>query len=311
VFTAFVVLNEKLCDEHYLLTLRLAEFPPTQAGQFVQLQCRPPAAQPGSHLAPWEDCDSGAKRPKFTQPELTSREPILRRPFSLAGDRRDSGGVELDIIYRVVGAGTGWLAGVVAGRELSLIGPLGNALPVQPSKPLAVLIGGGVGIPPMIYFAEALGRAGKTAIAFNGVKSRNLLPLSLTQDAPPYAQPSLCCEEFNASDAAAVVATDDGTVGYHGLVTDAFSRWLDESGTEADELAAYSCGPEPMMQAVGEICIARGIECHLSLERHMACGMGTCQSCIVKIRDDSPQGWSYKLCCTDGPVFDARDIVWE
>jgi len=73
---------------------------------------------------------------------------------------------------------------------------------------------------------------------------------------------------------------------------------------------AYCCGPEALMKAVGEICITRGIECQLALERYMACGMGTCQSCNVRIRDDSTRGWSYKLCCTDGPIFDAREVVW-
>ena len=100
-------------------------------------------------------------------------------------------------------------------------------------------------------------------------------------------------------------------MGCKGFVTDAFGRWWKGAGISPDELVVYACGPEPMMRTVGETCMAAGIECYLSLERHMACGMGTCQSCIVKIRDDSEQGWSFKLCCTDGPVFDAGDVIWE
>ena len=73
----------------------------------------------------------------------------------------------------------------------------------------------------------------------------------------------------------------------------------------------YACGPEAMMRAVGETCIARGVEYQLSLERTMACGMGTCQSCVCRLRADNDRGWTYKLCCADGPVFDAAEIVWD
>ena len=107
------------------------------------------------------------------------------------------------------------------------------------------------------------------------------------------------------------IATDDGSLGRAGFVDQAFEHWLDQAGLGAEDLVVYACGPEAMMQAVAEICLLREIECQLALERHMACGMGTCQSCVVKIRDGSDRGWSFKLCCTDGPVFDARDVVWD
>ncbi|MCD4825108.1 MAG: dihydroorotate dehydrogenase electron transfer subunit [Phycisphaerae bacterium] len=304
---ATVVVNEKICDEHFLLRLYLAEFPSAAAGQFVQLQCRPPVAQAGAA----EVARSEAGLPEFSSPELTDKESLLRRPLSLAGRRVSGDGVELEIIYRVVGTGTGWLAGTRAGQAVSVLGPLGNALPIIPDKPQVALVAGGVGIPPMIYMANALHNAGKSVTAFNGVRSKSLLPLSPgSEPISPEGLPRLCCSQFQSSDASAVVASDDGTVGYHGLVTEPFDAWLDGEAKAAAGLVVYSCGPEPMMRAVGEICIRRGIECYLSLERHMACGMGTCQSCIVKIRDDSPQGWSYKLCCTHGPAFDARDIIW-
>ncbi|MCP4594043.1 MAG: dihydroorotate dehydrogenase electron transfer subunit, partial [bacterium] len=79
----------------------------------------------------------------------------------------------------------------------------------------------------------------------------------------------------------------------------------------AGRLVVYSCGPEPMMRAVGRMCVDRDIDCQLALERHMGCGMGTCQSCVFRMRADNEQGWVYKLVCTDGPVFAARDIVWD
>ncbi len=317
VFTATVSANEKLCDEHFLITLLLypevnegKKFPPSQAGQFVQVQCSEINQPAEGAEIEW----SAKNPPRFFQPELTKKQALLRRPLSLAG-RADSGEeTELSIIYRVVGAGTGWLEHVKPGQAVSVIGPLGNGLPVIEGKTHAALIGGGVGIPPMLYAAEALGRANKRAVAFCGSRSRNLLPLRIK---PGYEKqltsgtPSECSVEFANRGARTVIASDDGSLGSVGLVTKPFENWLDCGEVAADQLVVYSCGPEPMMRAVGEICIARGIECYLSLERHMACGMGTCQSCIVKIRDDSEQGWGYKLCCTHGPVFPAEDIIWK
>ena len=292
VFVAEVTANRIICRDHYLLRLA-GEFPPTKAGQFVQLQCRRIDERLGVAVVDWP----ADRPPVLAQPELTLKTPLLRRPLSLAG-RRDCGdGVaELDIIYRAVGAGTQWLAGVKPATQLSVLGPLGNRFAIAADKPAAILVGGGVGTPPMLYLARALLAAGKKVVAFYGAKSAEMLPLS---------------EIEKVAGAEAVFATDDGSLGFGGLVGDALTDWLETSGADPAELAAYSCGPEPMMKAVGDICIARDIPCQLALERHMACGMGTCQSCVVKIRDDSKRGWSYKLCCKDGPGFEARDIIWQ
>jgi len=308
-FRGQVLSNERICDEHYRLVLHVPGFPPSRAGQFVQLQCRRPGLLAGSRPVDWPE---GAA-PQFTQPELTGAEPLLGRPMSVASARAGAdGAVELQIIYRTTGIGTHWLAGAGPGDDLSLLGPLGCAFPVRTRKALAVLVGGGAGIPPMLYLAEALAAAGTKTVAFSGARSASLLPLKVLPDAAvsPDAAPARCVAEFAERNADAVLATDDGSLGFAGTVTAAFERWLDRSGVSPDDLVAYSCGPEPMMRAVGDACIARGIECYLSMERHMGCGMGTCQSCIVKVRDDSERGWSYRLCCTDGPVFDAREILW-
>ncbi len=308
VFTAEVLAGRKLCDEHFLLTLGVANFPPSCSGQFVQLQCRPPSEQADRLEDDWSE----GKPPHLSQPELLGKEPFLRRPFSLAGVRRKNRRVEMDVIYRVVGAGTNWLTGVKAGERLSVLGPLGNGFRINPDKPYAAVIGGGVGIPPMIYLAEALAAAGRNTVAFAGVRTKNLLPLTLCGDASA-ASPAMCTKEFAAHNTPTVIATDDGSLGFAGFAAQAFKQWLDKSAVPADKLVVYSCGPEAMMKTVGDICVSRDIECQLALERHMACGMGTCQSCIVKIRDesDAQKGWSYKLCCTDGPVFNAEDIIWD
>ena len=309
-FLAETLANERLCDEHYLLRLALPAFPPTVPGQFVQVQCRPPTPHAPPQAADWP----ADRPPQLTHADLRTPEPLLRRPFSLAGRRDAPGGaVELEIIYRVVGSGTGWLERLGAAAPVSVLGPLGNGFAVREDKPAAVLVGGGVGIPPMIYLGQALSGRGKRVKAFCGVRSGHLLPLRLTgeAEASELGSPTLCAAEFAAHGIETAIATDDGSLGWKGFAPGAFEQWLAGQDAAAAELVVYACGPEPMMRAVGAMCTARGIECQLALERHMGCGMGTCQSCVVKVRTDDEQGWRYRLVCTDGPVFDAASIVWD
>jgi dihydroorotate dehydrogenase electron transfer subunit len=308
VFVGQALQNQRVCENHYLLRVRLATFPPTSAGQFVQLQCREVSPQRGYREVAWP----AEGRPRLTQPELAGKEPLLRRPLSIAGRRDAGGGVELDFLYRAIGLGTHWLATVREGTALSVMGPLGNAFPLSPTKAQAVAVGGGVGIPPMLYLCEALVAAGKTTAAFCGARTRGLLPLTLDMDcfACPDAQPRPCVREFAQRGANSVVATDDGSAGFHGMVSAALEKRLDVKNFDPRNLVVYACGPEGMMRAVADVCARRAIECYVAMERHMACGVGTCQSCACKVRATNDRGWEFKLCCSDGPVFDARTIVW-
>ena len=174
VFVGQAIRNDRLCQDHYALRLLLPAFPSTRPGQFVQLQCRTLGPQQGYREVDWPTDHP----PRLSQPELTGKEPLLRRPLSLAGRREVAGGVELDLIYRAIGIGTHWLAGVKEGTPLSVLGPLGNAFPISATKRHAFAVGGGVGIPPMLYLAEALVAAGKTVVAFSGARTRGLLPLA-------------------------------------------------------------------------------------------------------------------------------------
>ena len=355
VFDARVLRNDLIRQGHYRLVAALDYFPPSRPGQFVQLRCRPAAEPVSVHEIDWPAPKGPATRlPVATQGELTNSEPTLRRPISIA-DRRDGKGVsgkgvrnlflpaasseenermekkvpdpfssEIEFVYRVAGAGTRWLSGAAPGDTLSILGPLGNGFTLRPEKPFAALVGGGVGIPPMLYLAHALADAAKAAVAFCGARSADLLPITLLPGRPPSTEgvPLPCVAEFAAHCADAVVATDDGSAGVRGLVSEAFLRWFTHHDFDPRDVVVYACGPEAMMRAVGGLCLARDIECQLALERHMACGMGTCQSCVVKIRyehahgdgqsksDGQAKDWSYKLCCTDGPVFHAGDVLW-
>jgi dihydroorotate dehydrogenase electron transfer subunit len=116
---------------------------------------------------------------------------------------------------------------------------------------------------------------------------------------------------FGEAGVPVVVSTDDGSVGLRGWVTDAMNRYDEANPVDPSELVVYTCGPEPMMKAVATWCARRDIDCQVCMERNMACGMGTCQSCVVPCREGKlDDAWRYRLCCSDGPVFDRRVLVW-
>jgi dihydroorotate dehydrogenase electron transfer subunit len=297
VFLARVVANELICREHYRLTLALAAFPEARPGQFVHIRCTEPN-------------DLGWTGGAF-----------IRRPFSIGGLRRKGEQVEIDVLHRAIGIGTQWLARLQPGDPINILGPLGQPFRLpEADKPITLLVGGGIGLPPLIWLAEAMQAAGVPSIAFCGARTADLLPLTLSSSggqSPPDAPASgaltasLFCREFTCFDVPAIVATDDGSLGARGMVPDVLAAWLDANRAEARRAVVYTCGPDRMMRAVAEVCRKHDLPCQVCLERMMACGMGTCQSCVVRIRDEAAAaGWRYRLCCTDGPVFDALDVIW-
>lgn len=320
-YPATVVESTVLCREHWRLVVRVAAFPPTAPGQFVQLCCRDLSLDYNAqHEVEWVE-----GRPlAATGTELMRPLAFLRRPFSLAGRRDVAGGVELEIIHRVVGTGTAWLSALHPGDGVDVLGPLGNRFRLPAENEAALLVGGGVGIPPMLYLASQL--AGRKGVAFCGALTRDLLPLTLTDDAPAPAadqiDPLYNVAEFARHGLPAVITTDDGSYGFRGFVTQALERYLERffpMGTRKGVTpVVYTCGPEGMMKRVAEIAALRDIECQVAVERAMACGMGTCQSCCIRLkRDPARDGaafegkdWIYKLACTDGPVFLGKDLLW-
>jgi dihydroorotate dehydrogenase electron transfer subunit len=295
-YDAVVASNRQLCREHFLLDLALPSFPPTWPGQFIQIACRD--LEEDDFSEPEHDWSLAA--PALTaNPDLLAPRALLRRPFSLAGRSDEQDGVHLAIIHRVVGVGTDWMSRLSNGDAVGILGPLGNRFTLPPIGRPAILVGGGVGIPPMLYLAKAL--AGRKAVAICGVTTRDLLPLTITSTGE--------CPEFGIP---TIITTDDGSLGQRGFVTSALEAHLNGlPGGESPII--YTCGPEPMMKRVAEIAIARGLQCQIAVERAMACGMGTCQSCCIKVRVPiRPDGrdWVYRLACTDGPIFLAADLLW-
>ena len=316
-FTAVVAANVPLCREHYRLVLQLESFPETEPGQFIQVACRDMTDNysPESEFE-WQE----GQTLDFAGRELMSPLALLRRPFSLAGRRDSSSTVEIDLIHRIVGVGTDWLAQLRPGDEVNILGPLGNRFALPASGEQAILVGGGVGIPPMLYLAEKL--TGRDAVAFCGALTRDLLPLTVVEGSANPGEdafsPQLNITDFARHGVRSVISTDDASYGFRGFVTQALEKYLDDPGNGQTKHILYTCGPEPMMKRVADIAAARGIECQIAVERAMACGMGTCQSCCIRLkRDEARDGrafagkdWIYKLACTDGPVFKGSDLLW-
>jgi dihydroorotate dehydrogenase electron transfer subunit len=277
--TAAVLSNELVCAEHLRLRVLLREFPHALAGQFVQLS---PSAEGAAYA---------------------NAAPFLPRAFSIGGLRRRADGVELDVIYRVVGLATGWMQALRGGDRINVMGPLGRPFRISQEKSDAVLVIGGVGLPPLLWLAEALQAAGKRTTAFVGARSRELVPLHFDD--------GMNAREFAALNARTVVATDDGSLGFSGTVVGALEDFWAKHPPVASDVVVYTCGPERMMRAAAEACAARGIECQVCMERPMACGVGTCQSCIVTVRcERNPAAHRFALCCSEGPVFSSDQIVW-
>ena len=203
---------------------------------------------------------------------------MLPRPISICEiDAKDNA---LRIVYRVAGKGTEEFSGLSTGDSIEIVGPLGNGFPLKEKK--AFLIGGGIGIPPMVELAKQLNCEKQMVLGY-----RDTLFLQ---------------EEFKGL-GSMYVATEDGSYGTEGNVLDA----IKENGLDAEII--YACGPTPMLKAIKEYAIANGIECWLSLEEKMACGIGACLACVCKTKEkDHHSNVHNKRICKDGPVFLSTEV---
>ena len=147
-------------------------------------------------------------------------------------------------------------------------------------------------------------------IAFAGAKTKTEMPFERLLDEISQ-QVGFSLHEFARYGVESQIATDDGSAGYEGLITDCFSQWLGRRSVSTKDTIIYSCGPEEMLAQMARIAEERGIDCQVSMERMMACGIGVCQSCAVECRVESSKETVYKLCCEDGPVFDSRRVAFK
>ena len=234
-------------------------------------------------------------------------DPFLPRAFSIyrSVPATDSAGSVVEILYKVLGKGTQYLAQMEPGQAVEILGPLGNTFTVPETVETAVLVAGGIGVPPIAALALELGKGQGPLEVFLGGKT---------------ADDILCVEDFETIGADLHITTEDGSKGTRGLITDLLEPFLESLGDPAtrqlgnqegpNRLRIFTCGPPGMLAAVARMAEERGIPCQTSVEANMACGFGACMGCAIEVRSKDP-GPSYKLVCKDGPVFDSRDLVWR
>lgn len=303
---AVVAGNTRLCSEHFALELVVPDFFESEPGQFLQIRCSDDEMPMRREIA-W-DHDGP---PTATIAALCEHGAYLRRPFSIADRWSDrSGKVHLLIIHRAIGPGTRWLANRRPGQSVNFAGPLGVGFRIPQTATDQVLIGGGVGIPPLLYLARAIQDSERGPLtAIFGVRSREWLPLHMTGEPETDARATDCVEFPDGRRPATIITSDDGTIGMRGTVTDALKRRYQDVRNADRPVMVYACGPEPMLAAVACLTRELGMECQLCIERMMGCGLGTCLSCVVPLRDPgSETGRRYALTCQEGPVFD-RDVL--
>lgn len=211
-------------------------------------------------------------------------DPFLRRPFSYYRVN----GKKVEILYEILGRGTGMLARKKKGETLQVLGPLGKPFVQEIGKRKRVLVAGGIGVPPLVYLAENL-----------PVGARRAVPLLLIGcHAKSEALPK---SELRKIKAKIMYATEDGSYGVKGFVTAALEKVVRENDPRL--LFIQTCGPHPMMAAVMKLARQYGIEGEASMDETMACGVGACLGCMVKTKD------GYKTSCVDGPVFGFTELT--
>ena len=234
----------------------------------------------------------------------------MRRPLSLMRADADAGWLEM--LYKVVGDGTAKLARRRPGEVLDLMAPIGRPFAPDPARPRALLLGGGVGLPPMVFLADHLRRRpGFRPVAFLGSEVPFPFPLRPSQILFPQAPAGViaCMPLLDDWGVPSRLASLQGYTGCHeGYVTDLARRYLDAlDDAQRAEVELFACGPEPMLAAAARLARDYGLPGQLSLEEYMACAVGGCAGCVVEIV--TPEGPAMKRVCVDGPVFPAASIA--
>ena len=220
-------------------------------------------------------------------------DPLLRRPLSI----HRAGAGKISILYEVLGPATKILSLKKPGEHLDIIGPLGNGFTIPHTRslahPLTILVAGGMGVAPLVFLAQKLAERKmksekRKTIVLIGARAKNQI---------------LCADEFKKLGCEVKIATDDGSRGFKGKVTELLAENL-RLATRETRHAIYTCGPSPMLKSIAWICAEANISAQLSLEAHMACGIGACLGCVVKTKS------GMQRVCKEGPVFAAQELIW-
>ena len=269
-FTAMILSNVEVSPGYWRMRMTApAEFASARPGQFVMVRVN------------------------------STIDPLLRRPFGIFDvgtfSPAQSGAVSqpyLEMLYRVVGKGTALLAALHETDLLDVLGPLGKGFNLGQPGEEKLIVGGGVGLAPLYLLAKELVSHSPVRL-FAGGRTRDDI---------------LCITEFERLGVECYTATEDGSLGECGVVTEALLRRLD---TQRDMARIYACGPHGMLQAVAGIAAERGISCQVSLEGYMACGVGACLGCVAPGATHSADTPDFRCVCTEGPVFEAGELKWR
>jgi dihydroorotate dehydrogenase electron transfer subunit len=230
--------------------------------------------------------------------------PLLRRPFSIhsmAALSKDEGS-DIEILYKIVGRGTNLMANWKRGKRLDILGPLGSGFSLPTTTGTQFLVAGGIGVAGLFALSQRMMANGHTCLVFIGGKTREHV---------------LCVDEFKTLGADVYVATEDGGLGFRGMITDMVVSFLRDHPTPS---GFFACGPLDMLKALAHIAQSQSVPCQVSLETRMACGLGACLGCVIRTRG-SPlpgseqasgegKGFPYKRVCKEGPVFDSEEVDW-
>ena len=257
---AEIVFNKKIAPRTYLMGLSSPEVVAVaRPGQFVMVRVR------------------------------AGIDPLLRRPFSIAGTKD---GELLLILYRVVGKGTAIMGETREGERLSLLGPLGKGFKLPKRNQTSLVVAGGIGIAPLFFLIQSM--KSRSAHLMTGFGSADeIIDIDQVGDFPVDVS----------------IATDDETAGHGGPVTDLVEVFLRDRTPNKDPLSIFACGPEPMLKKVAAMALDRDLPCQVSLEAAMACGVGACQGCAIKASTNENR--AYYHVCADGPVFPVQSIDWD
>jgi dihydroorotate dehydrogenase electron transfer subunit len=269
VIRASIISNNTIAEDIFCLKLYdPASVQISKPGQFINIKC---------------------------SPDEKGVDPYLRRPISIADVNREAG--TMDIMYQVKGRGTKLLSERKRGEIINFMGPLGNSFDTLAAPDHAIIVGGGIGVFPLLYLAKEL-KSRRITIAL-GFKDKESIVLE---------------NEFREIADELIIYTDDGSYGVCGVITAA----CEPSGeiiirpSEIDGTAFFTCGPEIMMKRLVRISNEIGIKGQVSIERRMACGIGACLVCVCKLKDDTDSdGYKYSHACKDGPIFWKEDIIFD
>lgn len=253
LYYPIITSQKKIAQDIFCMKLQCSEIAEiTLPGQFVNLYCK-------------------------------EGEMLLPRPISICETDREKGIVTL--VYAVVGKGTKSFTRLEKGDTIKTLGPLGNGFKIDKSAKIHILVGGGIGVPPLVELSKHL--KGEV-YAFLG-----------------FAHNPILVEELKNRGAKVFVATEDGSAGLKGNVIEL----LDKKNIKGDMI--YSCGPRPMLKAISRWAKERGIKAQVSMEERIACGIGVCVGCTCKIKKKDEKDWQNRKICTDGPVFWSEEVIWD